>query len=214
MTQAARSNLVDAASAVVVAGAHAAGKLAPSARASRSSCGTTARTSGSPTWVTLPRLVRGGTLGDHRFLASCRVSGCSGPAFAHEQVSCDGRSIRLLSTNNRSATRPDRLHPVHRHDVGRTRAPDRTALDDRRYRNEADPIARATPQQLSQLAHCDGACAGSPQRPTSATRTPPGGTQAVRDCVVLGDHDRVPGLCGRAIAGDERVVVAVADEAQ
>jgi hypothetical protein len=28
------------------------------------------------------------------------------------------------------------LHPVHRHEVGRTRAPDRTALDDRRYRNE------------------------------------------------------------------------------
>src|SRR5215207_10585662 len=55
MTQAARSNLVDAASAVLVAGAHAAGKLAPSARGSRSSCRTTARTSGSPIWVTLPR---------------------------------------------------------------------------------------------------------------------------------------------------------------
>ena len=146
MTQAARSNLVDAASAVLVAGAHAAGKLAPSARASRSSCRTTARTSGSPTWVTLPRLVRGGTLGDHRFLASCRVSRCSGP-LSLEQVSCDGRSIRLLSTNNRSATRPDQLHPVHRHDVGRTRAPDRTALDDRRYRNEAEGAARTPRSQ-------------------------------------------------------------------
>src|SRR5215208_943733 len=126
MTQAARSNLVDAASAVLVAGAHAAGKLAPSARASRSSCRTTARTSGSPTWVTLPRLVRGGpwvTTGSS-LPVECLV--VLGPAFAHEQVSCDGRSIRLLSTNNRSATRPDRLHPVHRHAIGRTRAPDRT----------------------------------------------------------------------------------------
>lgn len=42
-----------------------------------------------------------------------------------------------LWTSNSSATRPDLLHPVHRHDVGRTRAPDRTGLDDRRYRNEA-----------------------------------------------------------------------------
>jgi hypothetical protein len=33
------------------------------------------------------------------------------------------------------------LHPVHRHDVGRTRAPDRTALGDRRYRNEAYPLS-------------------------------------------------------------------------
>ena len=42
--------------------------------------------------------------------------------------------------NNRSATRPDPLHPVHRH-VGRTQAPNRTALDDRRYRNEAEASA-------------------------------------------------------------------------
>jgi hypothetical protein len=47
------------------------------------------------------------------------------------------RQMLSRRTNNRSATRPDPLHPVHRHDVGRTRAPDRTALDDRRYRNEA-----------------------------------------------------------------------------
>jgi hypothetical protein len=46
----------------------------------------------------------------------------------------------LLRTNNRIATRPDALHPVHRHDVGPARAPDRTALDDRRYRNEAPAI--------------------------------------------------------------------------
>jgi hypothetical protein len=44
---------------------------------------------------------------------------------------------RSQETSNRSATRPDPLHPVHRHDVGRTRAPGRTAVDDRRYRNNA-----------------------------------------------------------------------------
>jgi hypothetical protein len=44
--------------------------------------------------------------------------------------------------NNRSATRLDPLHPVHMHDVGRTRVPGRTALDDRRYRNEARAMAR------------------------------------------------------------------------
>ena len=38
---------------------------------------------------------------------------------------------------------PDPLHPLHRHDVGRTRAPDRTALDDRHYRNEAHAMARS-----------------------------------------------------------------------
>ncbi len=32
-------------------------------------------------------------------------------------------------TSNRSATRPDPLHPMHRHDVGRARAPDRTELE-------------------------------------------------------------------------------------
>jgi hypothetical protein len=41
-----------------------------------------------------------------------------------------------------SATQPEPLHPVHRHDVGRTRARDRTALDDRRYRDEADSVVR------------------------------------------------------------------------
>jgi hypothetical protein len=39
-----------------------------------------------------------------------------------------------------AAGRPD---PVHRHDVGRPPARDRTALDDRRYRHEAFGI-RAT----------------------------------------------------------------------
>jgi hypothetical protein len=45
------------------------------------------------------------------------------------------------ATNNRSATRPDPLHPVHKHDVGCTRAPDRTVPDDRRHRIEADAVA-------------------------------------------------------------------------
>src|SRR3954470_17426152 len=33
---------------------------------------------------------------------------------------------RLPRPNNRRATRPKPLRPVHRHDIGRTRAPDRT----------------------------------------------------------------------------------------
>jgi len=41
-------------------------------------------------------------------------------------------------TSNRSATRPDPSHPVHRHDVGRARAPDRKELGHHRYRNEAE----------------------------------------------------------------------------
>jgi hypothetical protein len=52
------------------------------------------------------------------------------------------RTRRPSWMNNRSATRLDPLHPVHMHDVGRTRVPGRTALDDRRYRNEARAMAR------------------------------------------------------------------------
>jgi hypothetical protein len=33
-------------------------------------------------------------------------------------------------------------HPVHRHDVGRARAPDRSELEHRRYRDEAEAAAR------------------------------------------------------------------------
>jgi hypothetical protein len=58
-------------------------------------------------------------------------------AFGQTRVPESRSAVRLPRTNNRSATRPDPLHPVHRHDVGRTRAPDRTAIDDRRYRNES-----------------------------------------------------------------------------
>lgn len=68
------------------------------------------------------------------------------------------------STNNRSATRPDPLHPVHRHDVGRTRAPDRTALDDRRYRNESGARACALRARRSTAATPGSSCLGSPRR--------------------------------------------------
>jgi hypothetical protein len=54
-----------------------------------------------------------------------------------QRASAVGHPTRLLRTNTRSATRPNPLHPVHTHDVGGTQAPDRTALDDRRYPNEA-----------------------------------------------------------------------------
>jgi hypothetical protein len=58
---------------------------------------------------------------------------------------------RSQGTSNRSATRPDPLHPVHRHDVGRTRAPGRTAVDDRRYRNEARAAARKSGQATTAM---------------------------------------------------------------
>jgi hypothetical protein len=51
-------------------------------------------------------------------------------------------------TNNRSATRPDPLPPAHRHDVGRTQPPDRTALDDRRYRKEAEATVAGSQRRL------------------------------------------------------------------
>src|SRR3954454_9872730 len=48
------------------------------------------------------------------------------------RASSDRRSRRSPRTTSSRATRPDPLHPVHRHDVGCTQGPDRTALDDRR----------------------------------------------------------------------------------
>jgi hypothetical protein len=66
---------------------------------------------------------------------------CPGPPTLTGRARTADSKRHFHAPNNRSATRPDPLHPVHRHDVGRTRAPDRTALDDRRYRNEADAIA-------------------------------------------------------------------------
>src|SRR5215203_4533601 len=55
------------------------------------------------------------------------------------RVSPPSVNRRPPRTNNRSATRPD---TVRRHDVGPTRAPDRTALDDRRDRDEAPAALR------------------------------------------------------------------------
>ena len=76
-----------------------------------------------------------------RRAATCRI------AQSHSSRRPPAR--RSPRTNNRSATRPDPLHLVHRHDVGRTRARDRTALDDRRNRNEADAIAAVRRTSLS-----------------------------------------------------------------
>jgi hypothetical protein len=45
-------------------------------------------------------------------------------------------------TTNKAPRGGTPLPAVHRHDVGRAQAPDRTALDDRRYRNEAEGAAR------------------------------------------------------------------------
>ena len=52
-------------------------------------------------------------------------------------------SRRFLRTINRSATRPDPLHSVHRHDVGRARARDRRELEHGHYRLEAGAALRA-----------------------------------------------------------------------
>ena len=49
---------------------------------------------------------------------------------------------------------------MHRHDIGRTRAPDRTALDDRRYRNEA---------WLSHKSAATSFCCRILQRPADVT---------------------------------------------
>jgi hypothetical protein len=106
--------------------------------------------------------------------------------------------IRLLARHRQRRDRRDRPRPTRASDPCQRVA---TAL--------IDSAARAL-----LVAHCDSGCAGSPLLPASATRTRSDGTQAARDCVVVGDHDRVPGLCGRAIAGDERVVVALVAEAQ
>jgi hypothetical protein len=56
---------------------------------------------------------------------------------ARKQGCASSRPTVSRWTSNRSATRPDSSHPVHRHDLGRARAPDRKALGHHRYRNEA-----------------------------------------------------------------------------
>jgi hypothetical protein len=47
---------------------------------------------------------------------------------------------------------PTRCIRLHRHDVGRTRAPDRNALDDRRDRNEAKATARCSSRRVLRFA--------------------------------------------------------------
>src|SRR4051794_10835729 len=49
-----------------------------------------------------------------------------------------------------------RLHPAHRHDVGRTRVSDRTALDDRRLTQcnrgiVANPFAQQLPREVAPI---------------------------------------------------------------
>jgi hypothetical protein len=69
--------------------------------------------------------------------AECISAGALADASPGSRASREADCKVPLGTTNGSATWPDPLRPVHTHDVGRTRAPDRTALYDRRYCNEA-----------------------------------------------------------------------------
>ena len=79
---------------------------------------------------------------------------------------------------------------VHRHDVGRTRTPDRTALDDRRYRNEAAraKVVFSTVPRFQQIA----------------TASPTAGCVTLDSCRPMGKRRRsssVRGTNSRSVVG-------------
>jgi len=120
--------------------------------------------------------------------------------------SCRRCCRRLLRTNNRSATRPDPSHPVRRHDVGRARAPDRTALDDRRYRNEAR-LACKSPRRSERIGSTPHAVAGrrGAQPRPRAVPTPWGGSRLPK----FGFHS-----LWAAAGGPERCRISLGDDSQ
>ena len=81
---------------------------------------------------------------------------------------------RLLRwTTNRSAIRPDPLHPVHRHDVGRVRP----GLEHQRYRNEAEAAAPAGSGRRSDVPEKDPLTAPA-QAPCAEAASRPRGNRA------------------------------------
>ena len=83
-------------------------------------------------------------------------------------------AARPLRTTNRSVTRPGQVQPAHRHDVGRARAADRSELEHRRCRIEAQGAVRAHRCVAPASRRKQGRAGRRPQSPLAV----PNGTEA------------------------------------